>query len=152
MTIIFFLKRNTGHFILLHMQYMAELLLPQVIMYNLSFLLIQLLSSQKGEKARACSPLLPGCHWLAMATPTTPTHLSRSFAWLLPSLLPASAIWAGKAAGWNMKLKLVPDASSIFVFDHTASPAEIADRPVSAIWAAQAARSKTKLEEASGTN
>ena len=33
------------------------------------------------------------------AAPTTATHLSRSFAWLLPSVCPTSAIWAGKAAG-----------------------------------------------------
>ena len=33
------------------------------------------------------------------AAPTTATHLSRSFAWLLPSVWPTSAIWADKAAG-----------------------------------------------------
>ena len=37
----------------------------------------------------------------AMAAPTTATHLSRSFAWLLPTVWPTSAIWADKAAGWK---------------------------------------------------
>ena len=42
------------------------------------------------------------------------THLSRSFAWLLPSLWPTSAIWADKAAGW----KWVASRWSISRFTH----------------------------------
>ena len=49
-------------------------------------------------------------------------------------------------------VKLVPDASSIFVFDLTASAAQIAETGRSAISAGEAVGSKTKIEEASGTS